>query len=186
MPCLLSLESFEDSMAQGDPVNEDYNRGYAEGLVAGTAAAKLENAALQEKFVQAICDIDFTYAEARGQLLSSLAPLFTALVAKVLPHCIDTGFAGHLSEELLNAAQRDIDEPIWLYVHPENIASVQAMSIELPARIRLQPDETLDLHAAWIEKRERGTLLDTDALLAEITMTLSMLTNPEARTESHG
>ncbi len=186
MSGILSLESFEDVITQDDTVSEDYNRGYEEGLAAGTAAAQAEVGALQQQFVQSICDMDFTYAEARGQLLLSLEPLFSALVTQVLPHCIENGFAGHLRKVLQQAAEDDASAPISLFVHPDNYDAVLALKGALPAAISVQPDPSLDIHAAWIEKIQHGTLLDTAALLAEITTALSLMTNPETRIESHG
>ncbi len=186
MPGLLSLESFEDVIAQDETSSEDYNRGYEEGLAAGTAAAQEEIGALQQKLVQAICDIDFTYAEARGQLLHSLAPLFSVLTTKILPYCVENGFAEHVANVLQQAAKDDANAPISLFVHPESYDAVVTLKSELPQHVTIHPDASLGIHAAWIEKVAQGTLLDTDALLAEITTALSLITHPETRTESNG
>jgi len=182
----LSLESFDGGLVQDDQPGTAFNLGFEDGFAAGEAAAKANAAALNDTLVQAVADAEFTFAEARGQVLRSLAPLFAAVVDKVLPHCIATGFAGHLADLLIQAAADDLGAQLELHVHPENTEAVEAALADLPNAVIVLPDKSLTPHAAWIKRSNGDTLLDADALLSEICAALSTIQHPADRTQSHG
>ena len=186
MPHLLSLESFEE-MPDGDTAaSAEYDRGYQDGLAAGDAGARAEGAVLDDAFVQALADIDFTYAEARRQILLSLGPLFNTVVDRILPHCVDHGFAGQLAHFLGDAATADTAAPITLHLHPDTMDMVRNRLATLDLQVNLKRDPSLSPHAAWVQRGSGETCVDTDALLAEITDALGAILDPEARTVSHG
>ncbi|WP_296425989.1 hypothetical protein [Yoonia sp.] len=182
----LSLESFEEIVSDRSGPSADFNDGYAEGIAAGRAAAQADAVALTEAFVQSIADIDFTYAEARSQLLQSLGPLFQTLCKKILPHCVATGFAGQLADQLLHAAAADAAGPIKIHVHPDQRNAVEAATKTLPTQLRVLTDPALTLHAAWIQQGTNETLLDADSLLSHINAALAAISNTEHRTNAHG
>lgn len=182
----LTLESFEDVLADPAGPSPDYNRGYEDGLAAGTAAAQAEAAGLSESCVQALSDIDFTYAEARGQVLAALAPLFSAVIEQILPHCVEAGFAGQVAETLLQAAKSDTNAPIKLHLHPDYAEAVKSATAELSNRITVVSDPAQDLHAAWIQTGDHETRLDVGALLVQIGEILSALDDTQQRNDLHG
>lgn len=182
----LSLESFEAALTEDTGPSADYDQGYQDGLAAGTAAAEGDAQALHAAFVQAVSDIDFTYAEARGQVLEALNPLLNMIAEKILPHCVESGFASQLAVMLQDAAAADSSGTIVLHVHPDQHTAVSAALDGLPYSITVATDPALDQHAAWIRQGRTETLLDMDQLLARISDILSAVHNPENRIEPHG
>jgi len=186
MPRLLTLESFEDALADQQGPTADYTTGYAEGFAAGEASVRADVANLNEQFVQSVQDITFTFAEARAQILNGLAPMLQTVIAQVLPHCVETGFAGQLAELLTTAAEQDATRPLAIHLHPDSFESVAGLSDVLPKELSIQIDPALSPHAAWIAQADGEMRLDADQLLATISETLSVLNTPEDRNAFHG
>lgn len=186
MANVLSLESFETALTADDGPSSEYSLGYEDGLNAGLAAARTEIDALNEQFTQSITEIDFTYAEARGRVLQSLAPLFRALTEQVLPHCVENGFAGQLAEKLFSLANNEAGKPLTLFVHPDFEIAASNLITALPAQAIVQADPELGRHAAWIGPIGNEIKLDVDSLLAEITSNLTAINNIEQEAETNG
>lgn len=182
----LSLESFDDEQVEDITATEAFQQGYQEGLQAGIAQTAADAAALDAAFVQSLENIDFTYTEARSQLLGSLGPLLTTIVEKVLPHCVAEGFAGQLADMLLQAAAQDANAAITLHIHPSQRSAIEAATKDAAVQISLHDDPQLDPHAAWIRQKRSETLLDVDSLLAAISETLGAIHHIENRTENYG
>lgn len=186
MAQVLSLESFEAVAAGDHSQSPDYSQGFEDGHAAGLAAARAADAALTEQFVQSILDIDVTYAEAQGQILRSLAPLFDTIVARVLPLCVDLGFADQLAAILREAAECNMGAPLSIEVHPDRHDAVAQAMAGLSTQVHLQTDPALGPHAARIGKAPAESLLDIDAMLAGIRDIFGAIHSPDDRSESHG
>jgi flagellar biosynthesis/type III secretory pathway protein FliH len=182
----LSLECFETGFAEDASASETFKRGYEDGLAAGAAHAAAERATLNEAFIQNLSQVDFTYAEARGQLLASLEPLLSTIISKVLPHCVTTGFANQLSEILQQAAAQDSAESITLHIHPSQRQAVENNLKNTSVQVSIHEDPSLNEHAAWIKHNREETHLDLDSLLAAIGEVLGAIHHPENRTETNG
>lgn len=182
----LSLESFEEALVEDVTESDDFQQGYQEGLQAGIAQSAADAAALSAELVQNIGNIDFTYTEARSQLLGSLAPLLTTIVEKVLPHCVAEGFAGQLADLLLQAAGEDANAAMTLHIHPSQRTAVETASQDMAGQVTIQDDPQLDMHAAWIKQERSETLLDVDNLLVTISAALGAIHHTEDRNEDHG
>lgn len=182
----LSLESFETVLAEEPVDNTAYNNGYQDGLAAGLASAEADNAALAAALVQAISDINFTYAEASSQTIDQLAPLFSALITSVLPQIIATGFPTALAQELQQMATDALDQPLQLFVHPDQKAAVDQALGAMQSAASVKSDPTLDQHAAWLQCGDHETQFNMDRLLAQITDAISAIGVSEDRTSNHG
>lgn len=182
----LSLESFDDELVEDITATEAFQQGYQEGLQAGIAQTTADAAALDAEFVQNLGNIDFTYTEARSQVLGSLTPLLTTIVEKVLPHCVAEGFTGQLADILIQAAAADAKAGISLHIHPSQRSAIEAALTDAAVSVTLHDDPLLDPHAAWIRQNRSETLLDVDGLLAAISDTLGAIHHLEDRTENHG
>ena len=181
----LALESFDEGAVE-EIANDEFGKGYEEGMQAGRAAAAAEIEALNAQFVQAISDIDFTYAEARAQILQSLTPLFETVISQVVPACISSGFANQIVAHLQRAADDDSAQPIRVHVHPEHQAAVSALVSDLSSPVEVRNDPTIGPNAAWIEKAHGTTFLDFDGLMKTINEALSLLSTSEPRMKSNG
>lgn len=186
MAPVLTLESFEEALVDQNGTSDDYAAGYADGLAAGEAAARAEIGVLNDQFVQSVQDINFTFAEARGQVLASITPLIETIIAQVLPHCVQSGFAGQLAQLLIDAAHQDAARPLSLHVHPDCYDAMLSLSHILPKECSVEADSGLAPHAAWIAQSNGEMSLDMDQLLTVISERLSILTIPEERDQMHG
>ncbi|PUB11613.1 hypothetical protein [Yoonia sediminilitoris] len=186
MTSVLMLESFEAAVAVDDAIGPEYSQGYQDGLAAGTAAVQVEIGMLDDTIVQCISDIEFTYAEARAQLLCSLQPLFTTLVEKILPQCVDSGFVAQVAGILYNAAEQDTQPEITLHVHPQNVAQIANQLASLEKDVAVKPDQTLSTHAAWLLQGRVETFLDLDSLLEDITEALNTISLEQDGSEANG
>lgn len=182
----LSLESFERDAPGDDSAATAFNDGYQQGFEAGQAAAAADRTALASALVQSISDIDFSYAEARAQVMQSLDPLFEALTHAVLPHCITAGYTKQITNILSAAAAADTAGPFRLHVHPDQAPAVETETVDFSNKIKVISDSTLSPHAAWIQHGTGETHLDLDELLAQITDALGAVANPEYRTATNG
>lgn len=182
----LALEAFDAAPPDETARNTAFQEGYEEGLRAGRIAAEAESGALHASLVQAINDIDFSYAEARAQLLISLQPLFATIVEKLLPHCVDAGFPSLVVDELNAFADSGIGGPMQIHVHPDQLEAVGQATEGLKTEVSVKPDPTLDLHAAWIQCGNAEAKLDLDRLLAQITQALEPIMHSQDRTNANG
>lgn len=182
----LSLEQFDVTQADEGAEHLAYQEGYEEGLRAGLACAEAENAALNATLVQAISDIDFSYAEARAQLLHSLEPLFETLISTLLPHCVESAFASLLQTELNAAADSATGGPICIHVHPSQQATIKRATESLATKLFVRTDITLDQHAAWIQCGNTEARLDLDRLLEQISQALDPMIPTQDRTNANG
>ncbi|WP_373634926.1 hypothetical protein [Yoonia sp. SS1-5] len=186
MAQVLSLESFEKALVVETGPNEDYAAGYAEGLAAGRAEAEADSAALASSFVQSVSDAEFTYAEASSQLLRSLRPLFQALSEKILPHCVDAGFASQLANTLSNGAAAEIGKPLSVHVSTDQYEAVLAALSGLPIQVDVKPDVSLPALTAWIGRDDAECLFDLSSITAEIDKMLGAIETEFERTIEHG
>lgn len=127
MAHVLRLEVFETQQVPDSPalmlpdqIEEirlaAYERGYLAGWEdAGTreeAEAALSRTALQRTAER----LDFTYHEARGHVLESLRPLFSAMLATVLPTAVRASLIPLVIETLMPLATAAAARPITLRV----------------------------------------------------------------------
>ena len=181
MTVALWLEPFGDEQSATSAPSPDYERGYAEGNAAARAEALEDATRLNDQLVQTVADINFTYAEARSQVMQSLRPLFQTITVKVLPHCVENGFAGQVVDALMQIAPSDT-EGLSIYVHPNQVASVKAVLGD----VSIAADPNLTDYAAWIGHDGHETLLDVDGLLARIAETLAALHTYQEDDAQHG
>lgn len=182
----LSLEAFDADLAEDLLNNPAVQQAYDDGYAAGLAAAAQNQSAISAELVQHIADLEFSYNEARGDILRTLSPLFAQVVETLLPHCVARGFATELSAFLYQAATTDLPDAISITVHPDQRAAVAAELLDYNTDISVVEDPTLGRNAAWITQGIRESYLDLDALLSQITEILSTIDLTEPRIEAHG
>ena len=183
---LLSLESFDNCAADDPTTSPDYHHGYEDGFAVGVETANAEAEALSAQFVQSLNAIDFTYAEARSQLLASLEPLLLQIATKILPHCVESGFVGQLADILQQAAAQDAASAVTLHIHPSQQTALKSAAQNTAAEVTIVTDPTLSEHAAWIKHGNEETLLNVDGLLDAIGETLRATQHPQDRTTANG
>lgn len=182
----LSLESFETTLAKETGPSTEYNAGYQDGLAAAQAQVQVDLSECQNALVQAIGDMQFTYAEAHSEILRGLVPLFTALVTKIVPQCVSDSFLPQLVDLLTLQARDEIAGIPTLSVHPDRAASLQSILVGVMPDVRIISDSTLTLNAALVSFCQRETRIDADQLLMRVTTILNNITDTSNRSNQHG
>jgi flagellar assembly protein FliH len=164
---------------------DGFAAGQAEGMAQGRAEAEAQASHLSQELAKTLQDMAFGYAEARGQVLASLRPLFELLIDRMLPALAAETLGPWIAEALLDAARADSASPLVIELHPDRIESVQAcLPPGMPAS--LQGNATLGLNAARLTRPLRESDLDLDACLATLREALSSLLDDTAGIARHG
>lgn len=192
MPLL--LEAFDVAVAASIPEPtagpssdwlEGYAAGHAEGRAQGIAETEARADLLSGELARHLQDLTFGYAEARGQVLASLRPLFGLLIDSLLPAIAADALGPWIAEALLHAARTDSAAPFAIDVHPEQVAAVSAcLPPGFPASLRSDP--SLGQRAARLSLGPQDTDLDLDACLAALREALSALLDDTSRKACHG
>jgi len=185
MPQLLALESFDQAETAEVVESGSFQEGYDEGYAAGLETARAEQAALTEECVQALNAIDFTYVEARRQMLDALRPFLQDLAEKVLPHCVANGFASQITALISDAVEQSAGAALTLHVHPTQQAAIAQAAETTAANIMVLSDPKLSPHAAWVKNAGSEAFLDMDGLLASIAGILGAINITDDR-NAHG
>lgn len=181
----LALESFEEALQQSDAPSPDYDLGYAEGFAAGQAAAKADGAILDDRLVQNVADLSFTYLAARMQIFKALEPMFTAIAERLLPHCVQMGFPTQIADMFLQNADAAL-APATLHLHPDTVPAVTTALKDVSLEIKIASDPHLTPHAAWIGQAGEEALIDMDRALADIKEILAAISTAEEESEHYG
>ena len=181
----LALESFEQCHGDSSAASAEYSAGYQEGLAEATAAFQADQNTLSSAFVQTVSDLNFSYAEARAQLIEQLEPLFTVVTQKLLPQISHENFGAILIEAITGAAARDTAQPPVLHVHPSQRQLIEKLSKEQALDVEIREDPTLSAHAAWIGLAHGETHLDIDSLLTNISETLDAIVTYKSKDGRH-
>jgi flagellar biosynthesis/type III secretory pathway protein FliH len=164
---------------------DGFAAGQAEGLALGRAEAEAEASHISQDLARTLQDMAFAYAEARGQVLASLRPLFMLLIDRMLPALAAESLAPWIAEALLDAARTDSASPLVIDLHPDRIDAVRAcLPPSPPARLRAEP--MLGPNAARLSHPSRESDLDLDGCLAALREALSALLDDSAGKVRYG
>ena len=188
MAVMFAFEDFAEPAPVADPqVSRDWQEGYDAGVAATRAEHGETQAQLSQEVIQALSDITFGFAEARLHVLAGLEPLFRALVNRILPAALADAFPAHIVSRLLAAAKTDISQPFRVLLHPTQIDAINDILPEqLAALLTVEASSSLSPHTAMIDGPTAETALDHDALLTELSESLSALFDHITESRSHG
>lgn len=157
----------------------DWLDGHAQGVVDGRAQASAAQGAVSAEIAQTLSDMAFGYTEARAHLLSSLRPLFAALIAQVLPGVAQAAQASQLISLLNAAAETDSAMPLELTVNPgraDGLAALLPFAVGLP--IMLVSDPSIGPDQAILRSATGETALDIGAVIAGASAALAAIFEP--------
>lgn len=182
----LSLESFDVVAAPEPEESALFRDGYNKGLADAESALLADQSKLTADLVQAVADFEFKYVEARAEITTSLAPLFTAVVEKVLPSCISHSFTMQITSVLHEAAKQCATSPLMIAVHPSQKEAVTFALKKSDSVTDVIVDPQLSKNAAWITHGHSETYIDMDAITEKIGAILSTIAQPASRKNHNG
>jgi flagellar assembly protein FliH len=140
---------------------EVYEKGYQSGWDDCAAAEAELQRNVSADLAGRLNDFDFTYAEARRDVLGSLGPLFEDMAAQLLPRLAAEAVAPTVISELLAAAETASASDIVLVAAPVTVPVIERL-LEMQDRtdIRVTPEPAYA--EAQISVRYAGTRRDID------------------------
>jgi flagellar biosynthesis/type III secretory pathway protein FliH len=198
MTSRLKLEVFETGPAPGpgtvvphgdleDLRAEAFETGYKAGWDDAQAAQQGEAAKLREDIGRNLQDLAFTYHDARGHVLRSLAPLFAEITARLLPEIARASLPHVVAEALGPYAEIVSEAPIHVQVHPETRPILEPMldqTFGLP--LHLRDDPQLPPGRVQLSLGTTETRVDLDAALSAIRTAIDDFFELNAKETRHG
>ncbi|GFE64396.1 hypothetical protein [Litoreibacter roseus] len=161
--------------AAPDPeaLRDAHDNGYRIGYQDGAQSTQSEQDKLRSDISTALQETSFTYFEARQHVLKSMRPLLEVMVGMVLPEIAKPHVANRVVEEIIAIAGK-IEAPLKLLCAPDaedELRSAIEKSVSFP--VELIAEETLDASQVIVKYDGGETVVDTDALLAQVSASLS-------------
>jgi hypothetical protein len=169
MGAVLNLESFDDlagaSQAEQDEVVATYDDGVRDGKTAAQQANQREQAHIRASVGEALIDGMFGYREAQAHFTAGMTAYIDSILEQVLPQFLAPALHIRLRHLLVEALEKDAAQPILLRLPPDQILAFQAIVDDLDlSQVRVEPDATLNDHAAFFMGNGAETSIDFDAL----------------------
>lgn len=151
-----------------------YEKGYAAGWEDSLTLQIEEKSRISEALKSNLEDLEFTFAEARVQVLGALAPVFDLLVEQVLPEAMQHSAGARISEVISQLASEAADGPVGLHVAPGQVPVIQPLvKHALGDHLPLTEDETLTDGQVQIVMGGQERLIDPAPVLQQIADALS-------------
>lgn len=146
-----------------------YELGYAAGWEDALTLQIEEKSKLSDALRENLQDLDFTLADARAQILQSVAPFLEALTAKILPDFAQQAATATLMATVEQILAKQADEPLTLKVAEGSEAKLQPIveqAVNRKLSILVDPSLTADQVVLHIAETEQ--FFDPAAVLSEL------------------
>lgn len=146
-----------------------YEQGYTAGWDDAVAAQGDDQTRLRADLARNLQGLAFTYHEARGHILRAVEPLFSTILARLLPELARLSLAPRIVEALTPLAEAAADTPVQLVLSPLARPAVEAAIAEASALpLEIHEEETLGEGQAYLRLGTRETRIDLDRAVEEI------------------
>lgn len=169
------LECFDTVTSAKPATDTAFQSGYEAGYTAAQTEHNADTTRLNADVVQAIADLEYTYAEVRAAVIQSLAPLMNEIAGTVLPGMIGDSYHAHLADVLLRAANKYAVADFAITVHPAQLSPVQIALSRTEYHVKILSDPTLPDYGAWISHAQGDVHVDVTAILAELSEILTAI-----------
>jgi len=148
------------------PVSDDdrlaaYEAGYQSGWDDCTAAEAEQQRRMSADLASNLADMQFTYAEARRDVLTALGPLFEDMAALLLPRLAAEAIAPTVIAELEAVANRASEASISLLAAPQTVPVLERLA-EAEPRLDIQIKPEPAFAEGQISVRFDGQRCDID------------------------
>jgi flagellar biosynthesis/type III secretory pathway protein FliH len=167
-PASSAAEAAESS-AQEEARLAAYDQGYTAGWDDSAAAQADEQSRLNAELARNLQALSFTYHEARGHLLSAMAPLVQDMCTRLLPEIARDALAPVVLDALMPLAEDLADTPVTIVINPAARPAVESLLVTatgLPVTLREEP--SLGEGQAWLQLGESETRVDLDRAITRI------------------
>ncbi len=167
---------------------ESFEAGYKAGWEDAVAAGEEDQGRLRADLARNLQALSFTYHEARGHVLQSLAPLLRETAGRVLPALARGAIGAVVAETLRPLAERCAGAPVTVLASPASRAAVEAaLALEPGLPFAIEEEPTLGAGQVYLRFRDGETLVDLDGATAAIAAALEDFLHPrEEASRRHG
>lgn len=164
-----------------------YDTGYQAGWEDSAQSHASEQDNIGSELAKNLQDLEFTFHEARIQVMRALSPLLSEIVHKVLPDLVVQSFGQMIIEELLPFAETALDLPIEIVVAPTNFQAVSdLLSSTTSHQACVVQEPTLGDGQALFRAGQLETKIDLDGALLRIGDAIQGIYELNAKELSHG
>lgn len=154
-----------------------YEEGYKSGWDDSRAAQSKSDTAIADDLAQAIRDANFSYHEARGDVLAAIRPVIEAIVEQVLPSLARGGLAAAVTAELIPALEQAAHLDCELVAAPDTIPIlVKLMEDVSGLEVKMRPEPTFSPAQVSLRMGAETREVDLSRAVAEIGRELDQFT----------
>lgn len=147
-----------------------YEQGYTAGWDDAVAAQSDDQTRLRSDLARNLQSLAFTYHEARNHILRAVEPLFSTVLARLLPDLARQALAPRIVEALAPLAELTSETPVQLVLNPAARPAVEAALAGASALpVEIVEEDTLGEGQAYLRLGAQETRLDLDRAVDEIT-----------------
>ncbi len=146
-----------------------FEQGYTAGWDDSITNQTESTGRLTESLSRSLEDISFTYQEAYQQMLSSVAPVFGAMVDHVLPEVMRSSVGQVVVEQARDLVGETSAMPLTLWVPPGTATQVRPVVVGAGGMdVRVEEDPTLGDGQICLRVGDYERELDTSVMLRDI------------------
>ncbi|MDE3080466.1 MAG: flagellar biosynthesis protein [Paracoccaceae bacterium] len=198
MSSSLRLESFEaaerppgtfggESLELEEARLAAFESGYAAGWEEAINAQKEDKASQQAELSRNLQGLSFTYHEARAHVLDAVHPLFSVMIAKLLPEIARQSLPEVVIRHLSELAESLADTPATLEVHPASAPMLNALlQGENAPPFRIVEEPTLSEGQVYLRLGARETQINLDRAIAQMRAMVEAFFQTSLEAEAHG
>jgi flagellar biosynthesis/type III secretory pathway protein FliH len=198
MPGPVRLEEFE-SEARSEPAATldadafeearlaSFEQGYQAGWDDAAAAQDEDQRRLRADVAHNLQELSFTYHDARGHILRSLAPLLDQICARVVPELAARSIGEIVRETLMPMVEAAADQPVTIVLNPSSRTAVESALADIAAPLfNIAEEPSLGSGQLYLRFDESEQEIDIDAAVATIGAAVEAFFNGTGELREHG
>ena len=169
MRALSRLQDFAEVPVVAEPPRIEDSAGYREGFEAGLREAEASADAGRDAMLESLTRLTMTYAEARQEVLSGIAPLLQTIARHVLPATAPKALVEDLKACLAAEAEAVADRRLVVRLSGETTDTLlPLLPPDLVGQVEIVADRDVPPLAAIVGRPGGERILDRGRLVAEI------------------
>lgn len=164
-----------------------YETGYKAGWEDALKTQADEVARVSEEFARNLQDLSFTYHEAHGHVMQSMAPFLEELVDTLLPQTVRETIGLRVAEQLNEMARQHGHQAIEIVTSEHDIGNVQRLlNQDFGFPVNAVSDDTLAEGQVFLRMGQDERQIDMGAVMAGIRDAVAGILDETERTLKHG
>lgn len=148
---------------------DSFEKGYQAGWDDAVNAQVATKTRISSDLAKNLQEVSFSYHEARSTLTKSLEPLFSDVVATLLPEVARHSLGPHLVAQLTDMVRAQTDQVIEITVSPVNLETIETLiENELESPFVMVPDPNLSEGQVFLRIGAEEREIDLDHVIETV------------------